>query len=259
MDTAMRDLERIREQDPEDGRARQWGVWALAALTTTALVVALGMMVGRGSAPESQQEDPLTALEGLEAGEPREEDARVDREELTFPDTLVKDVDERPEVAATVAAAEAELKHPPAVDGLGRPPRREDPAARRKMPTSVPAAAAAAPSSPMLARTVRDDPLMNASANDDEEPEPRPAARGQDGKYTLQVISYRTADEAHLFAETLRERGHETFVVSADLPERGRYWRVRIGPFDSKREAESYRSDFEEAEGMNTYVVKRAD
>ncbi|MFW5925736.1 MAG: SPOR domain-containing protein [Myxococcota bacterium] len=259
----MRDLERIREQDPQDGRARQWGVWALAALTTTALVVALGMMVGGRSAADKPQDDPLAALEGLEADEAGGDDARVERKDLTFPQTLVNDADERPEVAATVAAAEAELNHPPAVDGLGRPPRREEEDSRdddaRPLPTSVPAAAAAAPSSTMLTRTVRDDPLMDASSNDDQAPAPRPAARGQDGKYTLQVISYRTKEEARLFAETLRERGHETFVVRADLPDRGTYWRVRIGPFDSKRDAQAYRSDFEEAEGMNTYVVKRAD
>ncbi|MFW6051472.1 MAG: SPOR domain-containing protein [Myxococcota bacterium] len=255
MDTAMRDLERIREHDPEDGRARQYGVWALAALTTVALVVALGMMIGDGGEPEETR-DPLAALEGLEAPEDVEDDAEVDREALTFPSALV--TPERPEVAAAVAAAGAELDHPAGPDTADPPPRREEPSARPNVPDAVPAAAAAAPTAGVLARTVQEDPLM---AEDEAEARPRRARApaGRDGRYTLQVISYRSPDEARLFADTLRERGHEAFVVSADLPERGRHWRVRIGPFDSLPDAEAYRADFEEAEGMNTYVVKRDD
>ena len=47
--------------------------------------------------------------------------------------------------------------------------------------------------------------------------------------------------------------------TSADIPGRGRFWRVRIGPFDSKWEAQAYREKFEEQERMNTFVVRRRD
>jgi len=108
-----------------------------------------------------------------------------------------------------------------------------------------------------LARTVHHDPLVASSL-----PSDGPAERarpGHEGKYTLQVISYTSPEEAEAFAETLRSRGHEAFVVSADIPDRGTHWRVRIGPFDSKREVEDYRDRFEEQERMNTYIVKRDD
>jgi DedD protein len=252
MDMTMRDLERIREHGPEDGRLRQMGVWALAALVTIALVVAMAMTVGGFQTAGAPASDPLDALDGLGAAAPFEdEEPAVDRESLTFPTALLN-AESRPEVSAAVAAASAELAHPdPATPAPARLP--EPPA----MPARVPAAAAAAPTASVLARTVREDPLMARPA--EEGPSARRAPPGRDGKYTLQVISYRSPDEAELFARTLRERGHEAFVVTADIPERGLHWRVRIGPFESVAEAERYRAQFESDEGMNTFVVKRSN
>ncbi len=79
------------------------------------------------------------------------------------------------------------------------------------------------------------------------------------GDYTLQVISYQNPTDAEVFAEGLRAKGHEAFVVTADIPDRGRHWRVRIGPFDNMREAQQYRERFETDERMNTYIVRRKD
>ncbi len=47
--------------------------------------------------------------------------------------------------------------------------------------------------------------------------------------------------------------------MAADIPERGRFYRVRIGPFDTQREADAYRHRFEDEERMNTIVIRRRD
>ena len=83
-----------------------------------------------------------------------------------------------------------------------------------------------------------------------------PAPRGHDGEFTLQVISYDRPEPSKAFAEGLRAKGHEAFVVAADIPDRGRYYRVRIGPFKGRAEADAYRKKFEDDEHMNTYVVR---
>ena len=57
----------------------------------------------------------------------------------------------------------------------------------------------------------------------------------------------------------MRGRGHSAFVVAADVPGRGRYHRVRIGPFDSRAEALRYQRDFERDERMHTLVVRNPD
>jgi DedD protein len=73
--------------------------------------------------------------------------------------------------------------------------------------------------------------------------------------YQLQVSSFTNADEAHAFAERLRERGHRAFVVSFTHVERGTFYRVRIGPFPTAKLATEYRAKFEAQEHMAPYLV----
>ena len=54
----------------------------------------------------------------------------------------------------------------------------------------------------------------------------------------LQVDQLRPPEPSRAFAEGLRAKGHAAFVVAADIPDRGRYYRVRIGPFKGREQAE---------------------
>lgn len=263
MDTAMRDLEQIQEMHPEDGSGRRIGMIAMAALAIASLVFAMGVLVGDASEVRAEEaEDPLAALDraaGLAARAPVEapEPADVDPEDLTFHAALMDDV--RPEVAASLAAATAELAH---LDSLGGGPAVAPTAFPSAYPPApgLPAAVAAGSTDDVLARSVGHDPMMAAALPAaGSAPSRARSEAGTDGKYTLQVISYRSEHEAQVFAESLRARGHASFVVSADIPGRGMHWRVRVGPFETKREAESYRTTFEADERMNTFVVRRRD
>ncbi|MGB5417128.1 MAG: SPOR domain-containing protein, partial [Polyangiales bacterium] len=82
------------------------------------------------------------------------------------------------------------------------------------------------------------------------------APAGHDGRYTLQVISYRDASEAQVFTSALRKRGHAAYVTTGTVEGRGTHWRVRIGPFESRQQAQDYRTTFEREEGMNTFIVR---
>ena len=268
MDTGMRDLAHIQEQEAE-GPSRKVATVMMAALATVGLVFAMGILLGReDSAVAEAPEDPLAALDraaGIESDEaPIEEEPppEVVREELAFPEAL-GGYDERPEVEAALAAAAAELAHPDpdiaAADlAIGRPslppPADIDTSA---MHTALPAAVAAGSEAQVLARSVATDPMVAAALP--REPARAAAPAGRDGDYTLQVVSYQNPTDANVFAQGLRDKGHEAFVVTAEIPDRGRWWRVRIGPFDNMREAESYRASFEATEHMNTYVVRRRD
>jgi cell division septation protein DedD len=97
------------------------------------------------------------------------------------------------------------------------------------------------------------DPLVAATIPDRTTSSPA----GHEGLYTLQVISYRDPQEAQVFADALRKRGHASYVTRGSVEGRGTHWRVRIGPFDSRREAQSYRTTFEHEEGMNTFIVRK--
>ena len=63
-----------------------------------------------------------------------------------------------------------------------------------------------------------------------------------------------------LLANTRPARSRAPRVrMAADVPGRGRYFRVRIGPFDSRREALDYQRKFETDERMHTLVVRNPD
>lgn len=263
MDTAMRDLEHIQERDYPDGPGRRVVMLVLAAGVTVSLVFAMGMLLNDADAVAvAEEHDPLSALDRAAGLVATDDDADapldVDRADMRFPETLTED--DRPEVAAALAAAAAEAQHldPIQPGTLQAPPLLPGVGLIDSIAHSLPAAATAGNMTSTLARAVPGDPLVAASI-------PRPvgptqfAPPGMEGLYTLQVISYRSNEEAQAFATSLRARGHQAFVTSADIPDRGMHWRVRIGPFDTMRDAERYRSEFEAEENMNTFVVRRRD
>jgi DedD protein len=244
MDTAMRDLERIEERSSDEGR----GVLVLSGV---GLVAAIGIVVAAVAAlpdgNEPPREDPLQMLAiadgvaAVEATEEPVEDPELDPETLSFPTTLVTET--RPEVAIAMAAAAAELAH---LDPLTKPPRRSDIAA------GLPAAVTAGPDRKVVEMAAVRDPLVAATVPQ----KTISAPAGYEGRYTLQVISYQDAGEAQLFASALRKRGHAAYVTTGIVEGRGTHWRVRIGPFATRQQAQGYRTTFEREEGMNTFIIR---
>ncbi len=245
MDVAMRDLERIEERSTDDSR----GVLVLSGV---GLIAAVGIVVAAVAAlpddEDAARQDPLEMLAIADEPPPEQspqpsEDPDIDPETLSFPATLT---DTRPEVAMAVAAATAELEH---LDPVTRKPPRSDIAA------GLPAAVTAGPDGEIVELVADHDPLVAATVPGNVEISPA----GHEGRYTLQVISYRDPQEARIFASALRKRGHAAYVTSGTVEDRGTHWRVRIGPFETRQEAESYRTTFEREEGMNTFVVRNKD
>ncbi|HEX7477324.1 MAG TPA: SPOR domain-containing protein [Polyangiales bacterium] len=231
---------------------------------------------------------PATAGQPKGAAQPS---LAVEANDLTFPKSLT-DEEDRPEVIAALQAAAREeaalseqgkalpeaagkplaaaaptrrteeptLTAKPAADedaDQAAPRAAAAPEAAPKAPTPapLPAAVAAGSSGRKLEKQAKHDQLVAAALPTDRAEERAP--HGEEGEYTLQVISYDAPAPAQAFASSLRAKGHEAFVTTADVPERGRYYRVRIGPFANKERADAYRHKFEEQEHMNIIVVKR--
>jgi len=249
MDSAMRDLDLIQERrGGEESPGRKAAMLGMAGLSTVALVFAMGVILGgggdEGDAPT--REDPLAALapamsEDAPAEDPEAAEApdAIAPGEVQFHDRLT---DPRPEVEAALAAAAAEERVLANQAPLGAG-ETIVPQANAQAPIAV--APSAAPAGD-IARL----PTEGAIPEDT-----RPAVAGREGAFTLQVVSYRTRAEADLFSDALRGRGHSSYVTRTELPDRGTYFRVRIGPFENRVAAERYRATFEREENMNTYVV----
>lgn len=255
MDTAMRDLDQLRERGDES-TGRKLGLFAMASVLSVAAVFAMGIMIGRGDAAEvAAPSDPLAQLALTPPAQGADNSVGIDMkpESLSFPSTLTDRED--PAVEATVRAAAEEHA---ALEGQ---PVANTPVAAQA-PVMAPAAAEA-PAFPAsreatedterLARVAKHDPLIAHALSPAAAAEVAP--HGHEGAYTLQVVSYESADQAERFAKNLRTRNHKAFVMQAEVPGRGRFFRVRIGPFDTRKGALDYQASFERNEHMHTIVV----
>jgi DedD protein len=270
------DLDQIQERDSDD-RSRRVGSVLLATGAVVGLTFAIGVVVGRAAEPVVAPEDPLARLDRVsptKVAQAAPAEPKVERANLSFPAAL-SEQEERPEVLAALEAAAAEeaklvgseapaagqepsgslvVIKPSAVQPESEP---ADPVAPGQIVARIPAAVAAASGARTLPKAAKHDPLVAAAVSgDDGKPD---APRGYEGEFTLQVISYDRPEPSQAFAEGLRAKGHMAFVTAADVPERGRYHRVRIGPFKSRKEADAYRRKFEDEEHMNTFVVRLKD
>ncbi len=77
----------------------------------------------------------------------------------------------------------------------------------------------------------------------------------ENAKYSLQVGSYQQMADANSAVEKLKGKGYRAFLMIADIPDRGRWYRVRVGGFASREEAKKYQQQFESQETMQAIVV----
>jgi cell division septation protein DedD len=266
MEDRVRDLDQIREEPADARRKVALSVVGTAALFALLSAVAIAMQ--RASAPAAQSDDPLAALAHAVTDVPQgapylkaPDPAAMDVSQLSFPSALA-DTEDRPEVMAALKAAEAEAASlgDPAGGSAGRNDRSRiaEVLMPQAMVARVPAAVAAASAGRSLRKAARQDPLM-AAAIRAQPPKGTVAPEGRQGDFTLHVISYERSEVARGFASGLRARGHPAFVVSGEVPERGRSYRVRIGPFKTRQQAEAYRRRFDTEEHMNTVVLWGTD
>jgi cell division septation protein DedD len=232
----MRDLDRPRDRGGDDTAGRRFGLFALAGMISVAGVISYGVMRGGTQELAPPKPDPLAQL-ALPSADPKDlkaqetdkrDESQIELAHLSFPATLVGE--EGP------GTARADLARLP----------------RRVQASEVPAVTLAGDETERLQRAARHDPLM-AQAMPERTGAVAPV--GSEGAFTLQVVSFQTRDAAERFVNALRARGHRAFLAQADLPGRGRSFRVRIGPFTTRRDVLAYQKRFEETERMHGIVV----
>ena len=95
-------------------------------------------------------------------------------------------------------------------------------------------------------------------ASDEKEPQGAPAdsAKAEElpARYTLQVAAHPTLDSAKSHMKRLRKMGLEPHVISAAIPDKGKFYRVRVGKFHSMDEARSFQADLERKNSLSTFV-----
>jgi len=130
-------------------------------------------------------------------------------------------------VPATTVATEAKPEKKPTekkVEPAARPPPAESVATR-----STPAAA---------------------------HPSPKvPEATSATGAFTLQLGASLNRDDAERQAARLREKGYAPYIVTAEVPGKGTWYRVRMGSFPTKDAATRYLQDFKRETQAEAFVA----
>jgi cell division septation protein DedD len=246
----IRNLENLQEDDDE--RRMPPGVTlTLVVLGGACIVFGAFALGGRSSQSQAPKSDPLGELVAHRGTLPAAaSSARLSVDlaprDVTFPQLLSDD--DRPSTALAAVRGNTASPAPPI-------PTQPPPATDRLPVVPLPAQAVLE-ASPIvthprdaLTKAATDVAQINAAPSTEASP------AGHDGGYQLQVSSFRTQSEAQAFADQLRARGHKAYVVEAHVPDRGTWYRVRVGPFGSQHAAATYRASFEEREHVVPFIV----
>ena len=74
-------------------------------------------------------------------------------------------------------------------------------------------------------------------------------------RYTIQVGSYPEKDMAEEETKNMKRRGYAAFLVVTDLPEKGRWYRVRVGSFANRQSAEKLAHELKSKEGVDGFIT----
>ncbi len=72
--------------------------------------------------------------------------------------------------------------------------------------------------------------------------------------YYVQAASFRNAEVAHTTANQLDAKGYDAVVMKADIPGKGIFYRVGMGPFKDINKAKSFSREFEKKEKTSTFI-----
>jgi DedD protein len=210
---------------------RQIAAIVVGALVVLGVVFALGTEVGQRLGARRAELNRPANLSDLEAvaGPPRAAPGK----ELTFQDELPRAKPGPPPPPATTRspdAAEAVVEPAPAA-----------------VPT--PAAAPAPTAEPPAAPGPAQKPAQAEAAR----PSPAPAAPAAKGAWTVQLGASQRREEADGLAQKVKALGPRVEV--AEIPGKGRFFRVRVGRFDSREAAEKYRADVQRETGLSGMAV----
>lgn len=210
-------------------------VFLFMATTVVSIVIFLcGVLVGRGVRAEASigAGAPLGA-EPMAQATPAEEATPID-EEVVLPE------------ATTVASGELSYH-----ERLNRP----DGAAERVPPESGPAAARTAP---VEQRPAASPPPPEPPAEAEPAPAP-PAARAGRAPvaegFAVQVTALREKKDAEAIVRRLMSRGYEAYVLDAE-PGQAPLYRVRVGSYADRREAERVLRRLEQEEKFKPWITR---
>ena len=78
------------------------------------------------------------------------------------------------------------------------------------------------------------------------------------GRFTLQVKATKTKSEAESYMASLRRSNFFPHLIVVDTPKKGRFYRIRVGRFETMEEARAFQREFSSRSGQDEsgYVTR---
>ncbi len=254
-----------------DGRQIFYLFFGGAVIAT--LVFVLGVMVGRRVEARALVEagspttDPLAALDRMQGNEGLAFPTALRGDEQVMLGAVDEDLAKRkqtlkPGIGGPVSAAKPVEPAQPAAEAHAEPDAAKAKAEADKAEAAKLEAAAVKAEADKHAKAEADK-NAKAQAAKAAQAEAEEAAEAEadkanisDRRFTLQVGSFQDKAEADQFFRGLASTRYEPYMVEADVPGKGKYYRVRVGGYGSFEEAVAAKSKFESSEHVIAYVTR---
>jgi cell division septation protein DedD len=236
----MRDSHRMKEKYDLSLDSRQVVSLLVAGIVVLGAVFVLGVLVGKklaGSQRTDRAPDLLSALDQKSAALERARAAPA----LTFQEELTADAGSA-RAGTPSAKTVAEKKGEPAPK-VAEPKAEASKAVADKKPEP---AAKPIDAGAIAARSAQAASPVGAKA---------PEATAPNGPFTLQLGASQNRDDAERMVSRLREKGYAPYIVTADVPGKGTFYRVRMGSFATKEAAGRYLEDFRRETKTEAFVA----
>ena len=203
-------------------------------------VFALGYFIGRGPSKETESLEKLPALPDVVAQYlPKKED-------FTFYKTLTEKGEKT--VSIDLKPKQSSEQHTP-VKQASEPAQPAEPRPKKQDASKAPEAKVERPEAPVAKpQAVRPQPQTARK-------EPAPASSAPKLRYTIQVGSYAEKEMAEEEVRSMKKRGYAAFLVATDIPDKGKWFRVRIGSFSNRLAAEKLSNELRSKEGINGFIT----
>jgi cell division septation protein DedD len=190
----------------------------------------IGFMAGRNSVPSVPAEvasvstpQPIAVPQPAPSIDVVEE--KVEPDNLTFFDALPKG------------------EQQPLGTGINMPPETTDPVADK-----ITAQPVANTPQPAKVKTTAVKPATTAT---------KTAVASTDASHVLQISSFRSPDEAGILLRRLEKKGYRPYIQQADLGSKGVWYRVFLGPYSSKEDAQMAGISLKAKEKLDFFVRRK--
>lgn len=233
--------------------------WFLLIFFLCAWMFVLGILVGRGTAPVkfdiAALEKKLEASNGDDGGDrenaqaPEESAAVKDKTKLEFYEALKEDkVDTEVQVLQQPKVVERRIEKP---DEKRAPRKAEgDTAPKPEPPKAAPKKAV--PEKPETAPSVQ----KKKQAEQEEKVAAVAPTNAPGPVYTIQAASVKDPKDADRLVEKLKKKGFPAYRAIGKIPGKGIWFRVRIGEYRNKSEAQRIMNKLEK-DGMKPILVMK--